>query len=64
MHAKLSWLKGIFPALVTPFDGDEKVDEKALRNLVRYLLNDVDGLVPCGTTGEFVYLSPEEQKKL
>jgi len=24
----------------------------------------VDGLVPCGTTGEFPYLSPEEQKKV
>lgn len=64
MPAKLSWLKGIFPALVTPFDRDDEVDEEALRNLVRYVLNDVDGLVPCGTTGEFPYLSPEEQRKV
>jgi len=64
MLTKLSWLKGIFPALVTPFDGDEKVDEQALHNLVRYLLDDVDGLVSCGTTGEFPYLSPEEQRKV
>jgi len=64
MSPKLSWLKGIFPALVTPFDKDEKVDEGALRNLVRCLLSDVDGLVPCGTTGEFPYLSIEEQRKV
>jgi len=64
MAPKLLWLKGIFPALVTPFDKDEKVDEDALRKLVRYVLNDVDGLVPCGTTGEFPYLSIEEQRKV
>jgi len=64
MSPKLPWLKGIFPALVTPFDKDEKVDEDALRKLVRYVLSDVDGLVPCGTTGEFPYLSIEEQRKV
>lgn len=64
MSVKVSWLKGIFPALVTPFSKDEEVDEEALRNLVRYVLNDVDGLVPCGTTGEFPYLLPEEQRRV
>ncbi len=64
MPAKLSWLKGVFPALVTPFDNEERVDEKALRDLVNYVIDDVDGLVPCGTTGEFPYLSAEEQKRV
>lgn len=64
MSAKLSWLKGIFPPLVTPFRANEEVDEEGLRNLVRYVLKDVDGLVPCGTTGEFPYLSSAEQRKV
>ena len=38
MPAKLPWLKGVFPALVTPFDKDEEIDEGALRALVRHLL--------------------------
>ena len=64
MPVKLPWLKGVFPALVTPFDNEEGVDEKALRGLVNYVIDDVDGLVPCGTTGEFPYLSVEEQKRV
>jgi len=55
---------GVFPALVTPFARDEAVDEGAFRRLIRHVLPDVDGLVPCGTTGEFPYLSVEEQKRL
>ena len=55
---------GVSPALVTPFTKDEEVDEAALRNLVRFVLPDVDGVVPCGTTGEFIYLTPEEQRRV
>jgi len=46
MSPKLPWLKGIFPALVTPFDKDEEVDKDALRKLVRYVLSDVDLIFP------------------
>ena len=64
MPVKLNWLKGVFPPLVTPFNKEEELDEKALRILVNYVINNVDGLVPCGTTGEFPYLSTEEQKRV
>ncbi|MBC7258676.1 MAG: 4-hydroxy-tetrahydrodipicolinate synthase [Chloroflexi bacterium] len=64
MPAKLPWLRGVFPALVTPFTKDEEVDEAALRALVRHLLPHVDGFVPCGTTGEFPYMTPDEQKRV
>lgn len=65
MSHKASWLRGVFPALVTPFTKeDERIDEEALRNLVRHVLPHVDGLVPAGTTGEFVYLSPEEHRRV
>jgi 4-hydroxy-tetrahydrodipicolinate synthase len=56
--------RGVMPALVTPFAADEAVDEAALRALVRHVLPHVNGVVPCGTTGEFVYLTPDEQRRI
>lgn len=57
-------LEGVFPALVTPFKKDESIDEEAFRALIQHVTPNVDGIVPCGTTGEFVYLDLEERKKL
>jgi 4-hydroxy-tetrahydrodipicolinate synthase len=57
-------LKGVFPALITPFKKDESIDEEAFRMLIQHVLPHVDGIVPCGTTGEFVYLDMEEKKRL
>ena len=46
-------LTGTFTALVTPFNTDGSVDYPALRDLVRWQIeNGVTGLVPVGTTGE------------
>jgi len=58
--------QGILPALVTPFTEDGKqVNEDALRNLVKRCMElGVSGVVPCGTTGEFVNLTAEEKKKV
>ncbi len=60
MPVKCEWLGGIFPPLVTPFTEDENIDEEGLRILVTYLSENVDGFVTCGTTGEFPYLTPNE----
>jgi 4-hydroxy-tetrahydrodipicolinate synthase len=58
-------LKGVFPALVTPFARKtEAVDETALRGLIRHCLPHVDGVVVSGTTGEFPYLTRAEQKRM
>jgi 4-hydroxy-tetrahydrodipicolinate synthase len=58
-------LRGAFTALVTPFTIDGAVDEAAFRRLVRWqLLAGIDGLVPCGTTGEAPTLSPDERDRL
>jgi 4-hydroxy-tetrahydrodipicolinate synthase len=47
-------LKGVYPAMVTPLNPDEKVDKAAMRKVVRYLLDGgVHGLVVLGSTGEF-----------
>src|SRR6202023_3012773 len=43
---------GAFSALITPFR-DGAVDEAALRDLVEWQIQSgIDGLVPCGSTGE------------
>ena len=39
------------------------VDEAAYRALVRSVLPHVNGVVPVGTTGEFVYMSDEEKRR-
>ena len=64
MPKKQGWFKGIFPALVTPFTKENRVDEDALRNLIKYLSPHIDGVLACGTTGEFVYLSSEEKRRV
>lgn len=58
--------EGIFPALVTPFTDDGKnVDEERMRVLVNRCIElGVHGVVPCGTTGEFVNLTTDEKKRV
>lgn len=59
--------KGIFPPIVTPFTNDsrQEVDEQALREVIRFLLdNGVHGIIPCGGTGEWLSLSEDEQKRI
>lgn len=61
---KKFWPKGVIPALVTPFTKNYEVDEKALRHLIDFVIeNGVTGVVPCGTTGEFSSMTIEERKK-
>jgi 4-hydroxy-tetrahydrodipicolinate synthase len=55
---------GAWTALVTPFREDV-VDEEALRGLVEaQIRGGIDGLMPCGTTGESVNLSHAEFVKV
>jgi 4-hydroxy-tetrahydrodipicolinate synthase len=57
--------KGTFTAVVTPFNPDGTLDESSLRRLVDFQIDGgVDGLVPCGTTGESVTMSLEEQMRV
>jgi len=60
-----SSLKGCGTALVTPFKEDLSIDEDALRRFVDFQITDgINFLVPCGTTGESVTLSDEEQRRV
>jgi 4-hydroxy-tetrahydrodipicolinate synthase len=57
-------LHGAFTALVTPF-ADGAVDEKAYRALIDFQIGaGINGLVPCGTTGESATLSHDEHKRV
>jgi len=54
-------LGSILTAMVTPFDGDGRVDEDAAVALMHHLAeHGSDGLVICGTTGEASTLNDEE----
>jgi len=58
-------LKGTITAIITPFDTDGSIDERALRRLVNFQIDSgISGLVPCGTTGESPTLSHEEHKRV
>jgi 4-hydroxy-tetrahydrodipicolinate synthase len=58
-------LHGAFTALVTPFTTDGELDEPALRRFVAWqVLAGIDGLVPCGTTGESPTLSTAERERV
>ncbi|SFS08375.1 4-hydroxy-tetrahydrodipicolinate synthase [Halomicrobium zhouii] len=49
--------------VVTPMNEDGSVDLDGLETLVDYLVSSgIDGLVPCGTTGEFSALTDEERR--
>ncbi|MCK6551138.1 4-hydroxy-tetrahydrodipicolinate synthase [Myxococcota bacterium] len=56
-------LKGAFTALVTPFTANDEVDVPSLRRIVEMQISGgIDGLVPCGTTGETPTLTAEERE--
>lgn len=58
--------RGCHIPLVTPFLEDGSIDEPGLRRLVNHLIEveGVDGLVPCGTTGESPTLSHDEHGRV
>lgn len=57
--------RGVFTALITPFRLNSEVDEEALKELVDFqIANNVDGIVPCGTTGESPTLSHDEHDRV
>jgi 4-hydroxy-tetrahydrodipicolinate synthase len=56
--------QGVFTALVTPFR-DGALDERALHDLVELQIGaGIDGLVPCGSTGEAATLSHAEHRRV
>jgi 4-hydroxy-tetrahydrodipicolinate synthase len=62
----LTLFRGTYTVLVTPFTGDGRhVDEPALRRLVEFqILEGIHGLVPLGSTGEFLSLTRDERTEV
>ena len=59
----MSSFNGAWPALVTPFTDEDKVNVGVLRELVEYLIDkEVGGFYVCGGTGEGLFMVPEERK--
>lgn len=57
-------IKGVIPALLTPFDKEENLDEKGLRALIGKLLEEgVHGLYVTGSTGEGFLMNQEDRMK-
>ena len=58
-----SEVKGVIPALVTPFTKSDEVDLKAVEAIAKFLVaNGVHALMPVGGTGEFPSLLREEKR--
>ena len=54
-------LTGAITALATPFKKDGSIDVSALKGLVKFQLSGgIDGIVPCGSTGEAATMNNEE----
>ena len=62
---KVTEIKGIIPAMVTPLTEDQELDEGGLRRFVNYLIEGgVHGLFPMGSQGEFYAFTPEEKYRV
>jgi len=56
--------RGAFTALSTPFK-DGEIDESTYRDFIEWQIEQgIDGLVPCGTTGEAATMTHEEQGRV
>lgn len=57
--------RGVYTALITPFTDLGTVDYQSLERIVNQQIEaGIDGLVPCGTTGESPTLSHEEHDRV
>lgn len=62
---RLTELKGIYPAIVTPFDAQGRFDEAPLERLIaRVYAAGVHGLYVCGQTGEGPQQPLEQRKRV
>jgi 4-hydroxy-tetrahydrodipicolinate synthase len=58
-------LKGCGTALVTPFNSDGSIDEKSLRSLIDWQIDEgIHFLVPCGSTGEAATMTVDEHTRV
>ncbi len=58
--------RGVFAVVCTAFNKEGEIDEAAQRKHIRWIIDDckVHGIIPCGSTGEFAFLSEQERKRV
>lgn len=58
-------LKGVIPAIVTPFSSNGELDTDGLKGLTRFLLDSgVHGIMTTGGNGEFPHLLRDEKRRV
>ena len=58
------FIKGIIVPILTPIDGEERIDEPRLRDQVDYVINGgVSGVLAFGSTGEFSMVEEDEMER-
>lgn len=58
-------IEGLFPPIITTFGRNEEFDEESMRSYVDFLIDGgVHGLIPGGSTGEFISMEMQERKKV
>ena len=61
----ISWLRGVIPAVITPFNADGNIDEKSLRAEIEYHLScGATALCAGGSTGEGAGMSCDDVSRL
>jgi 4-hydroxy-tetrahydrodipicolinate synthase len=56
-------VRGLFTAIITPFDGDGEVDADRMYDLVQFQISKgAEGIYPCGSTGLGPLMKTEERK--
>ena len=61
----LKKFKGLFSALLTPFNKDGSIKYDSIKDLVEFnIKNGIDGFYVGGSTGEGLLLSDEERKEV
>ncbi|PKP58278.1 hypothetical protein CVT91_08870, partial [Candidatus Atribacteria bacterium HGW-Atribacteria-1] len=58
-------LTGLVPPMITPFREDESLDQEGIRRFADFLIEKgAQGLIPCGSSGEFITMTLEERKRV
>jgi len=61
----MTTFRGTYTVMITPFGPDGRVDLPALRNFVDWqIAQGIHGLIPLGSTGEFLSLSEDEKERV
>jgi 4-hydroxy-tetrahydrodipicolinate synthase len=59
------FIKGIIPPVVTPIGEDERIDERALRDHIEFMIaGGISGILAFGSNGEFYMLEEDEMEEI